>query len=155
MPASSRVRVARVEIEVQRAITAGGPSDDCLQTWAEAAMCVPGRSLLLRYVDAEESRALNRTYRGRDKPTNVLSFPFELPPGVDDSHLGDLVICVPVVEAEAEAQGKSIEAHHAHMVVHGLLHLQGHDHESDDEAARMESLEIEILRQLGYDNPYE
>lgn len=118
-------------------------------------MCVPGRSLLLRYVDAEESRALNRTYRGRDKPTNVLSFPFELPPGVDDSHLGDLVICVPVVEAEAEAQGKSIEAHHAHMVVHGLLHLQGHDHESDDEAARMESLEIEILRQLGYDNPYE
>ena len=93
--------------------------------------------------------------RGRDKPTNVLSFTFEPPPGFEDPHLGDLVICTEVVEREAREQGKTPEAHYAHMVVHGLLHLQGYDHEEADEAQRMESLEIEILRRLGYDNPYE
>ncbi|OBS09972.1 rRNA maturation RNase YbeY [Acidihalobacter prosperus] len=156
MPDSNRAEATpAVEIEVQRASTLPSPPDEQLRVWVEAAMRTPGRALLLRYVDADESRALNSEYRGRDKPTNVLSFPFELPPGVDDPHLGDLVICVPVIEAEAREQGKPLDAHHAHMVVHGLLHLQGYDHETDADAARMEALEIEILRRLGYDNPYE
>ncbi|WP_455385372.1 rRNA maturation RNase YbeY [Acidihalobacter prosperus] len=142
-------------IEVQRETQAATPDDAALERWAAAALSDAQREVVLRFVDAEESQALNRDYRGRDKPTNVLSFTFEPPPGFEDPHLGDLVICTEVVEREAREQGKTPEAHYAHMVVHGLLHLQGYDHEEADEARRMESLEIEILRQLGYDNPYE
>lgn len=156
MPASSNTEQQdAAAIEVQRALDAPTPDDALLHAWADAAMLDPGRSVVVRYVDAEESRVLNRDYRGRDYATNVLSFPFELPPGVEDPHLGDLVICVPVVEAEARDQGKPPEAHHAHMVVHGLLHLQGYDHETEAEAQQMEMLEIEILGRLGYANPYE
>ena len=155
MPALNSNKRAESTLEIQRVSAGFTPADDSLRAWVAAAMQTPGRSVVLRYVDAEESQALNKAYRGRDKPTNVLSFPFELPPGVDDPHLGDLVICVPVVEAEARAQDKSLMAHHAHMVIHGLLHLQGFDHISEEEAACMEALEIEILRQLGYGNPYE
>lgn len=156
MPASnSTEQQDSAAIEVQRALDAPTPDDALLSAWTDAAMLDPGRSVVVRYVDAEESRALNRDYRGRDYATNVLSFPFDLPPGVEDPHLGDLVICVPVVEVEARDQGKPPEAHHAHMVVHGLLHLQGYDHETEAEAQQMEMLEIEILGRLGYANPYE
>lgn len=143
------------ELEIQRATSAPTPDDRVLHAWAQAALNIQGLSVVVRFVDEPESRALNLAYRGKDKPTNVLSFPFEQPPGVDEPHLGDLVICVPVVESEAETQGKSRQAHYAHMLVHGLLHLQGYDHQTEDEATPMETLEIEILQRLGYENPYD
>jgi probable rRNA maturation factor len=107
----------------------------------------------LRVVTEAESQALNRQFRGKDKPTNVLSFPS------DDDYLeydclGDLVICVPVVEAEALSQGKTLDAHWAHMVIHGMLHLQGLDHQNNREVYEMEALEIKILSTLGYTSPY-
>ena len=99
-------------------------------------------------------QALNRDYRGKDCPTNVLSFPMELPEEFNMPMLGDLVICAPVVAREAEEQGKSPESHWAHMVVHGVLHLQGYDHQNSAEAEEMESLERRILAGLGYPDPY-
>lgn len=110
--------------------------------------------LTVRFVTPEESQALNRDYRGRDKPTNVLSFPFEAPPGVPLELLGDLVICHDVVASEAHQQQKSLVDHYAHMVVHGTLHLLGLDHIEDDEADIMEQLEREILAGFGIDDPY-
>lgn len=115
--------------------------------------------MTIRIVSEEESQQLNHDYRGKDKPTNVLSFEFENPPGLVElgeelPYLGDLVICAQVVEDEARAQNKSLEAHWAHMVVHGTLHLQGFDHIDDDDAQEMESLEIEIMHALGFANPY-
>ncbi|SEM12428.1 rRNA maturation RNase YbeY [Halomonas daqiaonensis] len=110
--------------------------------------------LTIRFVDDAESQALNRDYRGRDRPTNVLSFPFESPPGITLALLGDLVICHPVVVREAAEQDKSLRAHYAHMVVHGTLHLLGHDHEEDTEAEAMEAIEREILASLGIADPY-
>jgi len=116
--------------------------------------------LTIRIVSSDESQALNRDYRGKDKPTNVLSFEFEPPPGLVEmgeslAYLGDLVICADVVAQEALEQNKSLESHWAHMVVHGTLHLQGYDHIDDLEALEMESLEIKIMAGLGYANPYE
>lgn len=115
--------------------------------------------LAIRLVGEDESRALNHDYRGKDKPTNVLSFPAELPEMVlselDERPLGDLVICAPVVAREADEQGKALAAHWAHMTVHGLLHLLGHDHVEAVDAAVMEPLEIAILARLGWDNPYD
>ena len=105
-------------------------------------------------VDEAESHELNLTYRGKDKPTNVLSFPFEAPPGIEMPLLGDLIICRQVVEQEAKEQQKPLEAHWAHMVVHGSLHLLGYDHIEDNEAEEMESLETEIMLALGYEDPY-
>ncbi len=106
---------------------------------------------VIRVVDQEESQELNQGYRGKNKPTNVLSFSYE---DIDD-YLGDLVICLPVVLHEAQEQGKSVADHFAHMVVHGTLHLLGYDHENDAEADQMESLERDILNELGIANPYE
>lgn len=110
--------------------------------------------MTIRLVDEAESHELNLTYRGKDKPTNVLSFPFEAPPGIEMPLLGDLIICRQVVEQEAKEQQKPLEAHWAHMVVHGSLHLLGYDHIEDDEAEEMESLETEIMLALGYEDPY-
>nr|WP_297460282.1 rRNA maturation RNase YbeY [uncultured Halomonas sp.] len=110
--------------------------------------------LTVRLVDDAESRTLNRDYRGKDASTNVLSFPFEAPPGVDVPLLGDLVICHGVVAREAAEQGKPLNHHYAHMVVHGTLHLLGYDHMEDDEAERMERLEREILAAVGIPDPY-
>ena len=117
-------------------------------------------ALTIRVVDSDESQALNLQYRGLDKPTNVLSFPFELPPGLEmddpiSELLGDLVICVDVVQREALEQGKESGAHWAHMVVHGVLHLLDYDHITDTGAAEMEALETAILSGLGFPNPYE
>jgi probable rRNA maturation factor len=114
--------------------------------------------LTIRVVDELESQELNHQYRGKNKPTNVLSFPFEipehLPEGVEIELLGDLIICAPVVEREAQEQNKALLAHWAHMTLHGCLHLLGYDHIEDKEAEEMESLEIEILQKMGFPNPY-
>ena len=108
----------------------------------------------IRLVDEQESQQLNSRYRGKHKSTNVLSFPAEPCEYLEYQNLGDLVICVPVVEREAKEQGKPLSAHWAHMVIHGMLHLQGYDHVDDDQAQEMEQLEIEILEGLGHTNPY-
>ena len=132
------------------------PARQQLVRWARAAWRHPEQDaeVVVRVTDEAESRRLNHEYRGKDRPTNVLSFPFEPMPGVALEHLGDLVICAPVVAREAAEQGKPADAHWAHMVVHGMLHLQGFDHETDADAAEMETLETEILAGLGYPAPY-
>jgi len=145
-------------LEVQRASDSGKiPTKTSLAKYAQAAL--DGRlgaaKLVIRIVDEPESQALSRQFRGIDKPTNVLSFPFEASPPVRSKHIGDLVICAPVVEREAAEQGKPLEAHWAHIVVHGVLHLLGYDHRTDTEAETMEGLEIAILGRLGFPNPYE
>ena len=109
----------------------------------------------IRIVDEAESRQLNQQYRGKDRPTNVLSFAADDSAYLEYVHLGDLVICAPVVEREASEQGKDVLAHWSHMVVHGMLHLQGYDHDRDDEAGAMEALETEILTRLGFPAPYD
>lgn len=108
----------------------------------------------IRIVDEAESQQLNFDYREKDKPTNVLSFPFQCPPGIELPLLGDLVICAQVVAREAAEQGKTLQAHWAHMVVHGSLHLLGFDHINEDDAEEMEAEEIQILHDLGFSNPY-
>ncbi|NEX22955.1 rRNA maturation RNase YbeY [Thiorhodococcus mannitoliphagus] len=137
------------------------PKQDQFEHWTRAALAERREraTLTIRIVDPAESQALNLQYRGHDKPTNVLSFPFELPPGLsaDDGLadlLGDLVICAEVVRCEALDQGKDPLAHWAHMVVHGALHLLDYDHLTDSEAAEMEALETAILCGLGFPPPY-
>jgi len=110
--------------------------------------------MVIRVVDEAESRQLNNQYRGKDTSTNVLSFPFEAPAGIASSHLGDLVICAPVVKREARTQNKKEIDHWAHMVVHGVLHLQGYDHQTDEQAEQMERLEKKILEGFGIRDPY-
>jgi len=133
------------------------PNEADFRRWAEAALAGAGYAkeaeLTLRIVNEAEITALNETYRRKQGPTNVLSFPFEAPPEVDSSLLGDIVICAPVVLREAVSQGKTPEAHWAHLVAHGVLHLLGYDHD-ETQAAAMESLEIRILTDLGYADPY-
>ncbi|MBB3305336.1 MULTISPECIES: rRNA maturation RNase YbeY [Enterobacterales] len=132
------------------------PAESDFQRWLEAAVTPfqPESEVTIRLVDEAESNELNLTYRGKDKPTNVLSFPFEAPPGIELPLLGDLIICRQVVEQEAAEQGKTVDAHWAHMVVHGTLHLLGYDHIEDEEAEEMEALETEIMLALGYPDPY-
>ena len=147
----------QLELELQRVSAAADiPSDADFSRWAQAALArrTERTELVIRVVDEEEITILNRDYRDRDQPTNVLSFPFEAPPPVESYLIGDLVICAPVVAREALAQGKAASAHWAHMVVHGVLHLLGYDHLGDAEAESMEALEREILRGLGYPDPY-
>ena len=141
----------RLNLSVQYACnTSGLPSRTQLRQWARAAL-EGGCQVTIRYVDAEEGRALNRDYRGKDYATNVLSFVYETEPLT----VGDLVVCAPVVTKEAGDQGKALEAHHAHLIVHGMLHLQGYDHETGEEDARiMENREREILAGLGFPDPY-
>ena len=146
-----------LEVEIQYATDCRGlPTEADFVSWVRAAL--PQKQaqveLVIRLVDEAESRQLNLTYRGKDGPTNVLSFPFEAPPEVPTGLLGDLVICAPVVVQEARAQGKTELAHWAHMVVHGVLHLQGYDHQSDADAVRMEGLERSILGRLHFPDPY-
>ncbi len=150
-----------MEVEVQFAVEGEGiPPESAFRIWAQAALqdMDTAVELVIRIVDEEESRQLNKAYRGRDRATNVLSFPFEPPAGVPaealGSHLGDLVICAPVVEREATAQAKPLAAHWAHMVVHGVLHLRGFDHSDEQEARVMEDREREILDGLGISDPY-
>lgn len=147
-----------IDLDLQVATDVDGiPDEASLRRWVAAVLA--GRreeaQLTVRITDAAEITELNRDYRGKDKPTNVLSFPFEAPPGVELPLLGDIVICAQVVAEEAQQQGKPLEAHWAHMLVHGTLHLLGYDHMTEAEAAEMEGLEIELLAGLGYANPYE
>jgi probable rRNA maturation factor len=133
------------------------PDKKEFQLWADAAgeACgVDDSELTIRVTDEIESAELNERYRNKMGSTNVLSFPFEDPPGVDTRILGDLVICAPVVQREAGEQGKTTEAHWAHMLVHGVLHLCGFDHLHESEADEMEMLETGILTGLGYPPPY-
>lgn len=134
----------------------GLPSKAEFQRWLTAVLpkFQAISEVTIRIVDEAESHHLNLTYRGKDKPTNVLSFPFEAPPEIELPLLGDLIICRQVVEQEATEQQKTAEEHWAHMVVHGCLHLLGYDHIEDDEAEEMEGLETEILAELGYEDPY-
>lgn len=145
-----------IEVDIQRASEAPDqPDDDSLIRWAALALRdKPDHELTIRLVDANESQALNSEYRHKDYPTNVLSFPADLPPELNIPLLGDLVICVPVVNREAAEQGKPREAHWAHMVIHGCLHLLGHDHIEDAEAEAMEQLERQLLAELGIADPY-
>lgn len=146
-----------ITLDLQLASNASNlPTELQIQQWLEAAI-LPFQAdaeVTVRIVDNEESQQLNHDYRGKDKPTNVLSFPFQCPPGIELPLLGDLVICAPVVAAEATEQQKSLQAHWAHMVVHGSLHLLGFDHINDDDAEQMEAEEVTILQQLGFTNPY-
>lgn len=134
----------------------GLPSEALFERWLAAVLpkFQAQSEVTIRIVDEAESHHLNLTYRGKDKPTNVLSFPFEAPPEIELPLLGDLIICRQVVEQEAIEQQKSAEEHWAHMVIHGCLHLLGYDHIEDDEAEEMEGLETEILQKLGYEDPY-
>ena len=146
----------RLSLSVQYACNADGlPLRPWIRTWSRAALNVDGLrggQITIRFVDVEEGQALNREYRGKDYATNVLSFPYETEPVV----LGDLVICAPVVAREASEQGKTLDAHYAHLTVHGLLHLLGYDHETgEDDAQRMEDKERAILASLGFDDPYQ
>lgn len=146
-----------ITLDLQNATTAPQvPSASQFIKWLETALTgiKSAAEVTIRLVDEDESHELNHQYRGKDKPTNVLSFPFEAPPMVELDLLGDLVICVQVVEQEAKEQEKSLESHWAHMVVHGCLHLVGYDHIEDQQAEEMESLERTIMDRLGYEDPY-
>lgn len=133
------------------------PEKNDFKRWAQAALSPYQKpfELTIRLVNIDESRQLNHQYRDKDKATNVLSFPFEVPDGIELDLLGDLVICVEVVEQEALEQNKNVNDHWAHMVVHGCLHLLGFDHIDDDEAEEMEALETKIITGLGLAAPYE
>ena len=147
-----------LELDLQIALDLPGlPTESDFRRWAEAALAganyQKNTELTLRVVNEAESAALNELYRHKPGPTNVLSFPFVAPPEVESALLGDIVICAPVVLREAVVQGKTPEAHWAHLVAHGVLHLLGYDHD-ETHAEAMESLEIRILAGLGYPDPY-
>jgi probable rRNA maturation factor len=148
-----------VRVDVQRRVRTWAPPRSDLTVWATTALGrrAVGREIGVSVVGPAESRRLNARFRGRDKPTNVLSFPVAEQPAatVDEPRpLGDLVICPHVLRTEARDQKKSLRAHWAHLVVHGSLHLIGYDHEHDADADRMERREIAVLRRLGFANPY-
>ena len=150
-----------IDLDLQINTSLETPAKNQLLKWVSAALVEQSLSdnktdaeLSILIVDTEESQTLNRDYRQQDKPTNVLSFPAELPDFVDIPLLGDLVICAPIVVKEAQEQNKTATSHWAHMVVHGTLHLLGYDHIGDDAADTMEALEVQILKQLGFSNPY-
>ena len=157
-----------IELELQRTVDCVDlPSKKQFEKWVVVALQQINKprkapAMTIRVVSLAESKQLNSEYRGKNQPTNVLSFPFEPPEGVDlseiddnlDKYLGDLVICANLVEKEANKQLKLIESHWAHLVVHGTLHLLGYDHINDDQAKTMETLEIAILASCGFGNPY-
>ena len=146
-----------IELDLQCASTGAAPAATDLQRWCELALRQRSgdSELTIRLVDEEEGRELNRTWRQKDYATNVLSFPADVPDEfLDIPLLGDLVICVPVVEREAAEQGKALDAHWAHLVTHGVVHLLGYDHQHEPHAETMEALEIRILAGLGYPDPY-
>ena len=146
-----------IDLDLQVATDFKGlPGEAEFEKWSLAALEKVDKhfELTIRIVDAAEIQELNTTYRGKDKPTNVLSFPFEAPEHIELDLLGDLIICAQVVQNEANEQNKDEKAHWAHMTIHGVLHLLGYDHIEDIEADEMEGLEIKILHELGYANPY-
>lgn len=145
-----------IDLQIACEQETGLPTAEQIEQWATAAVQPQSDEveMTVRIVDEAESHELNLNYRGKDRPTNVLSFPFECPDEVELPLLGDLVICRQVVEREAQEQEKPLMAHWAHMVVHGSLHLLGYDHIEDDEAEEMESLETQIMTGLDFADPY-
>ncbi|MEE9326432.1 MAG: rRNA maturation RNase YbeY [Cocleimonas sp.] len=151
-----------IEVEIQNPDEFGSlPAKDSIQTWCHAALQDDKQdySLVIRFVGTEESAHLNSTYRQKKSATNVLSFSYDAPGFVveeqgEPKHLGDLVLCEPLVKKEAVAQNKDLIQHWAHLIIHGVLHLQGYDHVDDKSALIMESLEVKILQQQGFANPY-
>jgi probable rRNA maturation factor len=134
------------------------PSSQECEEWIAAALKdqqILEAEVSVYIVDEDESQELNSQYRGKEKPTNILSFPADIPEEVGVPLLGDLVICAPVVEREAAEQNKSLQAHWAHLLIHGSLHLLGYDHIEDDEAELMEAIETKIVTGLGFPAPYE
>lgn len=125
------------------------PVRGLFRVWVNATL-ESDAAVTIRIVDETEGRSLNRDYRGKDYATNVLTFVYEQIPLC----MGDIVLCAPVVSREAEEQGKDVESHYAHMIIHGMLHLQGYDHEDEDDALAMEAVETHIMRRLGYTDPY-
>lgn len=151
MTTARATRPAKLDLNVQYAVSARGkPSPAQFRKWMRAALDNDAR-ITLRIVAQKEGRALNRIYRRKDYATNVLTFVFRDRPPFE----GDLALCAPVVAHEARAQKKPLSAHYAHLTVHGLLHLQGYDHENDKDAAVMERRETRILAKLGYADPYQ
>lgn len=144
-----------LEIQYPESGQDGLPDEASFTRWVQAALGERSTGLTLRLTDADEMAALNHQYRGKDYPTNVLSFPLEFPLEAGIPYIGDIVICPEVVAHEAQEQHKPLEAHYAHLTVHGVLHLLGYDHETEDGAAAMEALETEILARLGYPDPYQ
>jgi probable rRNA maturation factor len=148
------------QVEIQVVVKSPGqPNEQQIQTWVDAAMegFLEDSQIVVRIVDEAEITLLNEQFRHKKGSTNILSFPFEMPEGIPDQALnilGDLVICAPVVAREALEQKKTLAHHWAHMIVHGVLHLQGFDHIDDEDAEKMESKEIAILKQLQINNPY-
>ncbi len=156
-----------VQMALENAPQQGVPDVGHIQTWVDAVMqqaeasrltTTAATQMTVRIVDVNEMTELNQQYRQKTGPTNVLSFPFESPPGMPidwtERELGDVVVCAAVVMQEAAEQRKTLTAHWAHMIVHGALHLLGYDHIQDNDAQKMESLEIVVLARLGYANPY-
>lgn len=152
MPADQAPRLA---LSIQYALDKDGlPGRAQLRRWAKEALAQDAE-VAIRLVDAEEGRELNLAYRGKDYATNVLTFAYGADDMIEGAPLsGDIVLCAPVVAREAKEQGKTLEAHYAHMIVHGMLHLQGYDHELEAEAAVMEALESFVMMRMGYPDPY-
>ena len=147
MPISLDVQIASKSSDLPKAVQ--------FQQWANSIQIEEETSACLRVVDEAEAKMLNFKYRQIDKPTNVLSFPAEVIPQIEINFLGDVVICAPVVIEEAKSQEKLVDDHWAHLLIHGLLHLQGYDHINEKDAEEMESLELELLNSLNISNPYE
>lgn len=149
-----------VDLQIATDSEQGIPNEAAMQTWISKALIAgleverEEAELTVRIVAEDESQELNKQYREKDKPTNVLSFPFQNPPGITLPLLGDLVICKSVVENEAIQQNKTLDEHWAHMLIHGTLHLLGYDHIDEQEALEMEGLETKLLIELGYADPY-
>jgi probable rRNA maturation factor len=150
--------VSRLHLEIQRAVSGCDlPTDEEFRRWVSGALGASSTrraEVTIRLVDRAESARLNEVYRNKKGPTNVLSFAYEKLPGIHSDLLGDLAICASLVSREAAQQGKPEQAHWAHLVVHGILHLRGHDHENQSQAQAMETLEREILATLGFADPY-
>lgn len=154
-----------VQLDIQMAISddeVEPPSIPQMERWVKLALensngadRMQDAEMTIRIVDEQEITELNQQYRKKNGPTNVLSFPFESDVELDIPLLGDLVICASIVAKEAQEQNKSLQAHWAHMIIHGTLHLLGYDHMTESEASEMESKEIDLLQQLGFSNPYE
>jgi metalloprotein, YbeY family len=150
-----------IDLQIVSENSEGLPTLEQFTHWVETALAFeaqtedfPETEMTIRIVDEEESQTLNREYRGKDYPTNVLSFPFEVPEGIELPLLGDLVICRQVMEREAKEQQISLASHWAHLAVHGTLHLLGYDHIEEAEAEEMEGLETQIMQKLGFEDPY-
>ena len=161
-PGSESIDSEFVEIQQSDSLSCEYPSDDLLVQWAEAALESSGTgvdagncaSLTIRVVDTDEINACNKQWRGKDKATNVLSFPAEFPPEAGVSYLGDIMVCADILMRESEEQDKTLNDHWAHIVVHGVSHLRGFDHENTQDAEIMEKREKEILATLGVADPY-